>query len=218
MLAGMLVERFAKGRYGWPEPWATRMGWPGESYGGNLLRIVLRPEAWLVVIAHGSLRVLDLQNQPIELATALASPERLGAILYNKDEFEDGPQCGSFGGGTGGYREFIVGNLAMVEQWSLSTQEIRDRLSANLAQLTRFFGAIRACPIPTNPDAWNVRVVCGWPFHLEAPYTEISAYEAALAIPSDNYLPAPERIARMIDTLQGDLFEPDPMLVTPGAP
>jgi len=217
-LAGLLVQRFAKGRYGWPEPWATRMGWPGESYGRNLLRIVLRPEAWLVVVENGSLRVVDLQNQAVELATALASPERLGAILYNKDAFEGGPSCGSFGGGINGYREFIVGNLAMVEQWSLSTQEIRERLSANIAQLTRFLGAIRACPIPTNPDAWNLQVVCAWPVHFEPPFTETAAYEAALAIPSPNYLPIPERIAHMIDTLQGDLFEPDPLLVTPGAP
>ena len=43
-------------------------------------------------------------------------------------------------------------------------------------------------------------------------------YDEALAIPSPNYLPAPAQIATMIETLQGDLFEPDPLVVTPGSP
>jgi hypothetical protein len=106
----------------------------------------------------------------------------------------------------------------MVEEWSLTTQAIRDRLSANIAQLTRFLGAIRSCPSATNPDAWNLSVACAW---LEAPgkeYTDVSAYEQSLAIPSENYLPIPERIAAMIDTLQGDLFDPNPLLVTPVKP
>jgi hypothetical protein len=116
-LASVLLERFAKGRYGWHEPWATRMGWPGETYGGNLLRIVLRPEAWLAVIQDGQLTVMDLDNQPVSNADALLHPERLGAILYNKDGFEGGPACGgSFVSGNNGYREFIVGNWT----WSKS--------------------------------------------------------------------------------------------------
>jgi hypothetical protein len=48
--------------------------------------------------------------------------------------------------------------------------------------------------------------------------SELLAYERSLAIPSDNYLPLPERIATMIETLQGDLFELDPLVVKPGSP
>ena len=141
------------------------------------------------------------------------------AQSYNKDGFEGGPVCGgSFTEGNNGYREFIVGNLAMVEEWSLTTQAIRDRLSANISLLTRFLSAIRDCPSSTNPDAWNVAVACSWLAPKRDQYTEVSAYEFSLAIPSDNYLPIPERIAGMIDTLRADLFDPDPLLVTPGKP
>jgi hypothetical protein len=211
-------ELFEKARYAWSEPWATRMGWPGEDYGGNLLRIVLKPEAWVVVVKNGDLNVFDQQNQPVSLADALANPTRLGAIFYERDGFSGGPSCGgSFVFGENGYREFIVGNLAMVEEWSLGTQQIRDRLSANIAQLSTFLERIRACPITSSAKQWNLGVVCKWNA-LGGEFSELSAYEHALAIPSDNYLAVPERIAAMIETLQGDLFELEPLVVTPGSP
>jgi hypothetical protein len=218
-LAGLLGGKlFEKARYAWSEPWATRMGWPGEDYGGNLLRIVLKPEAWVVVVRQGNLNVVDLQNQPVTLTQALANPERLGAIFYEKDAFAGGPVCtGSFAFGGNGYREFIVGNLAMVEEWSLGTQQIRDRLSENIAQLTSFLERTRACPITTSAEQWNLDVVCQWESPSSAS-TDLFAYQQALAIPSDNYLAVPERLAAMIETLQEDLFEPDPLVVTPGSP
>jgi hypothetical protein len=219
MLASLLGgELFEKVRYAWSEPWATRMGWPGEDYGGNLLRIVLKPEAWVVVVENGDLSVFDLQNQSVSLNDALANPTRLGAIFYERDASAGGPSCnGSFNFGSNGYREFIVGNLAMVEEWSLGTQYIRERLSANVQQLTTFLQRIRGCPITSSAQQWNLSVVCRWDDPLTE-LTELSAYEQSLAIPSDNYLAVPERIATMIETLQGDLFDPDPLVVTPGSP
>jgi hypothetical protein len=43
-LMAVLSASFEKLRYAWPYPWATRMGWPGEDYGSELVRMVLRPE------------------------------------------------------------------------------------------------------------------------------------------------------------------------------
>jgi len=211
-------ELFAKARYAWSEPWATRMGWPGEDYGGNLLRVVLKPEAWVAAVRNGDLMVFDQQNELVPLADALANPARIGAIFYEKDAFSGGPSCGgSFVSGSNGYREFVLGNLAMVEEWSLGTQQIRDRLSANIERLTTFLERIRVCPITSSAQQWNLAVCCAWDAP-QASLSELSAYEMSLAIPSDNYLAVPERIAAMIETLQGDLFEPDPLVVTPGSP
>ncbi|HET7545719.1 MAG TPA: hypothetical protein VFK05_37885 [Polyangiaceae bacterium] len=211
-------ELFSKARFAWSEPWATRMGWPGEDYGGNLLRIVLKPEAWVVLVKDGSLSIFDLQNQPISLADALANPTRLGAIFYEKDAALGGPVCnGSFISGGNGYREFIVGNLAMIDEWSLGTQTIRDRLSDNIQQLSTFFQRIRVCPTTKSAQQWNFSVVCDWDFP-STELTEINAYERSLAVPSENYLPVPERLVTLIETLQGDLFEPDPLVVKPGRP
>ncbi|MEI9948036.1 MAG: hypothetical protein WDO74_03415 [Pseudomonadota bacterium] len=212
-------ELFVNGHRAWSEPWATRLGWPGEDYGGQLLRIVLKPEAWLAVVKDGDLTVFDLQNQPVSLAQALANPARLGAIFYTKDRLAGGPSCDvSFSARSNGYREFIVGNLASVEEWSLGTQQIRDRLSANIEQLSSFLQRTRVCPDTTNAQLWNSLVVCHWDNLGPAQTTEQFAYEQALAIPSDNYLAVPERLAALIETLHGDLFELDPLVVTPGSP
>src|SRR6185369_17398673 len=95
MLASLLGgELFAKARFAWSEPWATRMGWPGEEYGRNLLRIVLKPEAWVAVIRQGNLTVYDQGGQYVPLVDALAAPTRLGMIFYEKDAFVGGPNCG----------------------------------------------------------------------------------------------------------------------------
>jgi hypothetical protein len=211
-------DLFAKARFAWSEPWATRMGWPGEDYGNNLLRIVLKPEAWVVVVRAGDLSVFDLQNQPVSLTDALANPTRLGAIFFERDASAGGPFCGgSFISGSNGYREFILGNLAMVEEWSLGTQQIKDRLSANIQQLTSFLQRIRVCPLTSGMPEWNSNVVCDWD-RASTDLSEQIAYERSLAIPSDNYLPLPAQLATMIETLQGDLFELDPLVVNPGSP
>jgi hypothetical protein len=220
-LATLLTgDLFAKKRYAWTEPWATRMGWPGEDYGNQLLRIVLKPEAWVVVVDGATLRVLDQHNEPVSLAQAIANPQRLGAIFYEKGARLGGPVCNSsFTSGSNGYREFILGNLAMVEEWSLGTAAIRDRLTANIDQLTRFLERIRSCPSLVSGAQWNRSVCCNWQTPAgQLARTELFTYQQALAIPSLNYLPQPAQIASLIATLQGDLFELDPMVVASGSP
>ncbi|HEX7450818.1 MAG TPA: hypothetical protein VF294_00955, partial [Polyangiaceae bacterium] len=78
-VAKVLSASLGSSRSAWPEPWALRIGLAGEDPGKNLLRIVLKPEAWVAVVEAGSIQVLNLQNQVVTLADAAASPERLGA-------------------------------------------------------------------------------------------------------------------------------------------
>jgi hypothetical protein len=82
---------------------------------------------------------------------------------------------------------------------------------------------MRSCPTTTSPGQWNLSVVCSWDSSVAQPVSEVFAYEQSLAIPSPNYVPVPAQLATMIDTLTGDLFEPDPLIVmpndaTPGSP
>lgn len=74
-MAKVLVgPTFAKGRYAWSAAWATRMGWPGESYGNQLLRIELRPEAYIVAFVGKNFSAFDLSNKPAKLEDVLAAP------------------------------------------------------------------------------------------------------------------------------------------------
>lgn len=217
-LAGVLSgPAFGKARYAWSEPWATRAGWPGESYGDQLVRIVLREDAWLAKFQSGLLDVVDMNNKLVPTKEALAHPERIAGIYFVRDADTGGPQCfGSFRGGSNGYREFIIGNEAMVEEWSLGTPEIRARLEADIELVQEFFNRIRPCPPTGLVNSWNLSVVCDWETVLrDTPVTELMAYQNALAIPSDNYLPTPVVLASLMDQLKASLFEPDPFVVKP---
>lgn len=246
MLAHALSAAFQLGRYAWPEPWAIRMGWPGHDPGGNLLRIVLKPDAYVAVLQPGRLEVIDGQGRPVATTDALAHPERIGAIFFDTST----PGCSSAGSG---YREFLVGNLAAIEEWSFGTQFALDRLNSNIRQLARFLNNIRSCPNSSDEPIWAQDAHCTWSDPLTtlvlgaagaagAPGTADSgvgsvggtglesgpvppgigteelSYDRALALPNANYFAAPAPIAAIIETLTGDLFKPDPWIVTPGSP
>jgi hypothetical protein len=266
-LAQALSQSFALSRFAWPEPWAIRMGLGSADPGGQLIRIELDETAWFAVVESGQMSVHDAHNALVPQVTALAHPERIGAIF-----FDPSPNC--LGGCPNfqlvdpltAFRGFLVGNQALISEWSIGTQQIRDRLSANTDQLTRFLNNTRSCPTTMDFSDWNQSVLGSWiqlelstspagvgaagvggeadagsvsgggvgglggdggfsnfdgggvpGFDVTVP-TEETAYENALAIPSPDYLSAPAQIATMIQTLQGDLFEPDPLVVTPGSP
>ncbi len=208
-------DSFALARYAWSEPWATRMGFPGETYGGELLRMVLRDEALLAVYASGTLRVFDSSQTEVSLDSALAEPNRIAGFLFYKDWTAGGVSCGSFSGGGATYREFVIGKEAMIEEWSYRTDVIGARLQDNIRRLQTFFERVRSCPELLPAAQWQLSVGCNWPDATD-PLYEMSAYQAALSLLSANYVPTPEVLASMIDTLQGDLFTPNPLVVRPG--
>jgi hypothetical protein len=211
LLARVSGELFTKVRYAWPNAWATRMGWPGEDYGDQLLRIVLKPEAWIVVVSDRvGIAVIDMNNEVVPIEQALAESHRIGAVYFYRVDIEGQD---TFSSCAGGYREFILGNEAMIEQWSLGTQEIRDQLEADAALLEGFLENVRANPPPVAPASFNADVVCSWNYQ---PSTETDAYERCLSLPSENYAPLPAQLAALVEALQAAVFEPNPLVVTPG--
>jgi hypothetical protein len=220
--AGALAKRFTTElfptiRYAWPQPWATRMGWPRENSGNQLLRIVLKESAWTALVMNGEIRVVDASNQGVSMADALGSPERIGAIFFLKDQASGGAGCLGpvIGGVTGAtYRQFILGNEATIEEWSLGTEEIRQRIAADISLLSTFLDGVRGCPPVIND--WGALLACEWTSPADALGDPTASYFRALALASELYLPARQPIANLVDTLRGDLFEPDPLIVRPG--
>jgi hypothetical protein len=211
LLTKLSEELFTKVRYAWPNAWATRMGWPGEDYGDQLLRIVLKPNAWIMVVSDRvGIAVIDLDNHLVPIADAVAQSERIGAVYFYKRDITGN---GSFETCSGGYREFIVGNEAMVEEWSLGTAQIRDQISADATLIERFMTDTRDMPPGIAPKAFNQYAVCSWDGSAQS---ELDGYVHALSIPSEYYAPLPAELAALADTLRQSLFEPDPLTVKPG--
>lgn len=204
-------EVFTKARYAWPNAWATRMGWPGEDYGDQLLRIVLKPDAWIVVVRDAvGIAVIDLDNNLVPVADALANIQRIAAVYFYKS---DVVSRGSYSSCGGGYREFVLGNEAMIEEWSLGTQEIRDRIASDADAVDRFMLSIRANPPAVDPASFNELAACEWD---NPTASGVDEYLRALSIPSEYYTPLPAELVNLSATLRASLFDPDPLIVNPG--
>jgi hypothetical protein len=131
---------FAKSRFAWPAPWATREGWEGEKYGDHLIRVVLKPEAIVLAVdVAGAFRARDLANRPVALDDVAARPERIAAVYFE----------------TGLYREYVLCNESMIATWSVGTQDIADELAAEVRSLAALADAIRTTPpTPSQRDGF----------------------------------------------------------------
>ena len=113
---------FAKLRFAWHAPWATRLGMPGEEYGDQLVRVRLASDAIVLslVTSTGQFTAMDLRGTPLAHADVLAHPERIAAIYFVSD-----------GGAAAGvpspatiYREVVLCNEAAIAEWSVGTDDI----------------------------------------------------------------------------------------------
>lgn len=205
---------FTKGRYAWTNPWATLRGWPGESYGNRLLRIELQPEAWLVVLADNVFSVIDTKGNPIAIAAALGTPERIAAVYYvNAGASNIVSSCGSFQNGcpTGVYREYFVNNEKMIKEWSFGTQQILDELKRSTDFLKMMRDQGPSGGVPANACELSNTALCAWnAFPLGGP---LSDYMTGLAITSDYYVPTTANLDDLIKALQDAQFTPDDPVV-----
>jgi len=120
----MTHPMLARRRYAWPAPFATVLGLGPRSYGNALIRIALRPEAWIGRFdpdAAEPFAFRDASNAKIANADVIAHPERIGAIFHVRAT------------AAVPFREYVVCNPTLIASWSVATPEIRAELDAELA-------------------------------------------------------------------------------------
>ncbi|HET7543403.1 MAG TPA: hypothetical protein VFK05_26195 [Polyangiaceae bacterium] len=218
-LAGTLANTvFAKLRFSWPNPWATLLGFPGESYGNQLLRVTLRPEAWIASFSErGGFSVYDSNNQRVDMQIAAASPERIGAVYFESDSVEGSNYCGTYSYGAVAFREFVLGNLQMVQSWSLATPEISARLQADIAVLQAFAAELACRQLPPSLAEWSDGAQCAPRGGTSVdPRSSLYHYDLALGLPSELYWPSQENLAALIAALQASMPQGEPLVVNPG--
>ena len=214
-LAGQLASTvFAKLRFSWTNPWATLLGWPGETYGNQLLQVELKPEAWIAVFDARGLSVYDVKNAPVDIQTALASPERIGAIYFQSSADSTSFYCGSFSQGGVAFREFVLGNIQMVQRWSLATPDITQRLESDIALLQAFEKEISCLEVPEQAT-WSNNLTCDWTYPYSQGGGALRDYGFALGIPSELYWPSAANIEALIAALQMSKPTGDPLVVNP---
>jgi hypothetical protein len=213
-LAEALVNQvFAKARFAWTNPWATLLGFPGETYGNQLLRIELKPDAWIARFDQGTLTVFNANSEEVPIETALATPERIGAIFYQSRADAESCYVGSFARGGVGFREFALGNIDMVERWSLATPEIVERLQSDIDELQAFQAQVACMSIGAD---WSTEVTCAWGGGLISAASALGNYDFALGLPSDLYRPSSENLEALVAALEVSMPTGEPLVVTPG--
>lgn len=193
----------SKRRFAWSNPWATRLGWgKDETYGDQLIRVTLR-EGALIGIFDASLpepwRFADLDNNPVAMAQALSTPERIAAVYHVWRPAPDDRQGLAF-------REYVLVNEAMIQQWAYGTSDLTLRMVQDTGALGKLRDLIKEGLLPagdTSELAFNRMVTTSiWPQSMERPPLPI-LFGAALAFPNRAYLLRAEALDALVTALQG---------------
>jgi hypothetical protein len=210
VLAG---EKFQRGRYAWSSAWATLRGWPDESYGDQLLRIVLKPEAWIAVVERGTTRVVGRYGGEIALDEVLANPERIAAVYLMHEGSADPNACGTFQGcGTGAYREYFINNESMILEWSFATQATLGEIERGIDVIAAVRDKLASTRLGDDACIFSYAAYCAWqsPRLSDVETATFDAYLQGLALTSEFYVPTRVNMDALIAALQASVFTPDP--------
>jgi len=174
-------------RFAWSNPWATLVGWKGESYGDQLVRVELKREALVLFYDPTSLRrwrATDLAGLPVSLATVLLHPERVAAVYHVYPGKQSGANAVPF-------REFVLVNESMIARWEYATPSVRHDLDQARALLGRVAAYVKHHPasLPRDPVAF-------WQHATERP-TIAQLYAANLTFPNGLYELDAARVASL---------------------
>ena len=182
---------YAKMRFAWHAPWATRLGWEGESYGRELVRVTLRSDAIVVALStgRGFFDARDMENRRIPIDKAIATPRRIAAIYFVSEK--GAGRYAMFPEPTETYRELVLCNEAMIESWAIGGEEIEREIEREATALEAFARHLRTRPaLPADiapPAAWRALAA-------DAARPPERAYAAALAFANAKYRLDPDAL------------------------
>ena len=145
LIAQLLRQpQFAKKRFAWTSGWATVMGLEGESYGNQLIKIVLSDSAIIGSFHPQNLanpfQFFDMKGKELKADYVIENSDRLTAFFHmnridvSRMEEQTKRGRGTYYNYTGKYkkgnsiiemREFVIINKSMVT-WSYGTNEIKN--------------------------------------------------------------------------------------------
>lgn len=210
-LAALLrTKAFARARFAWTAPWATLQGWPGESYGDRLVRVTLKPDAWVVVVRTSldRLEVRDLDGKSVAADEAVLHPERIAAIYFVHDASRRG--AASTKDERLGYREIVLCNESMIASFAVETETEKKAVDDAARAIDALVAYVEAEPSSSVLDvlAWNRTTSESW--HLnppKKPAEPLQMYADALAFPNEHYLPVAERLRALGAALHAIVFD-----------
>lgn len=207
---------FHRVRYAWPHPWATRLGGDSKPYGDALVRVQLKPGAITLVFFPGEspeksrFEAHDADNRKLTDAEIARQAASIAAVLHVNEE--------------SGFREYVLCNEAMIDEWSTGSAEARAKLDGEISALDSLARHAQKRPgwlLPPDPSgmqSWSIAVQASWD---SPPGPTLEAHFASsLAFPNARHAPTEATAAALLSSLrelppQGDPFSRRPSLAAP---
>lgn len=186
---------FGARRYAWTRPFATRIPLTDRSYGDHLVAASLKPNA---VIARfdardvAAFKLVDLEGQEVPLGRILADPSTLAAVYHVAKHPVSGDE----------FREFVLVNESMVEEWSIGTPAIAAVIDADL-QAVRAVAQLGLADAPASPK-WE--------------HASDDLYAASLAFDTPRHRPTRKNLNDLATLLTEVARDDVALVVTPHVP
>lgn len=174
----LLQDAFAKKRFSWPHPWATVRGYPNENYGDQLLRIRMKEEAiygnFVTSRSDTTFHFYSSTGKQLDPDFVMLHPERLAVVYFvhaKKTKKKEAHYRGTYSRHYNiktietefPYREYVICNESMIEEWSYGTQMIKAEIKKDIRYLTMLIEAIN---IPPNNDYHGCSSLKGYDKYL----------------------------------------------------
>jgi hypothetical protein len=175
-------------RFAWPAAWGTALGFGGERYGDQLIRVTLKETAIVAAFTSGHAepwKLTDLSGAEVPIETLREHPESLAAVYY--EAIGDSGQLL--------YREYVLCNESMIETWEYATPQVS-------AELVR------------EEDA--LRKLIEWMKVAIDKEEAARVFAATAAFPGFPYIPEIDSLAELANTMHNLTVEQSgPLNVTP---
>ena len=209
-------EQFAKKRFAWVDGWATIMGWEGENYGNQLLKIHLKDSAIIVAFLPYQCAVnvnkgkyfsySDVKGKPLTEEFALAHTNRIAAIYFCADKNGSRTEViGSYGKGKKysdikiRYREYVICNEQMIDTWESGTENVLSEIK-NEKKFLNELGSY-AMQKKINQMVYYSGSSCWEKSPADKSAYPINVYDYTIALPNDFYLLNPKCISAISNML-----------------
>jgi hypothetical protein len=175
----------------WSNPWGAAPGNDGKLEPWTLVKIQLRPNAYVGSFDSSRKRpwrFVDLAGREVAAGKVMVRPERLGAVYYVL-------------GGAKPVRGYALSSEEAITAWSLDTEEIRGELASAAARIASW--------PPSAEEGWPRRVAEEiWPRNLTAPESTLASVDEAFH---------PGHWGELAKGLQVPVGKAKPLVVKPAA-
>jgi hypothetical protein len=191
-----------KQRYAWTAPLATRrtlnVADPNgdHGYGDALIRVVLRDDAYVGKFESALTdpwKWVDMHGRAVPTWEVVAHPERIGAVYHVVSAGSSSYPIA--------YREYVLCNETMIDEWSVATQIIRDEVEeeTTLVEALAKFDLVTASAPPDVSSSWPA---------VHSLQSLEEDWSAAVAFANAHYLPTKKNLEDLARVMRA--WDPTP--------